>query len=238
MVYRLIKETEVIFRVRIVDSGSNAYRMLLVITILILFVYTVVLIAFFMGWCTLVPTMCHPRREIPFCAVKSPRRNTKYIDLESISSSVSLDYLHRVFESSNELERKYSVLSVKQPPLNDYLHPKYSLPPIEIDVEEEKVLYSNCFFFFCNSYSRSLYIIVTYFGMLHEKCRLRDITRKISVSAMPRLIFLSYQQLVYFQTYFEFLRTPAEIASKRMSIVKLSTSKTPKEVDDSIEKII
>lgn len=61
---------------------------------------------------------------------------------------VSLDYLHRVFESSNELERKYSVLSVKQPPLNDYLHPKYSLPPIEIDVEEEKVLYSNCFFFF------------------------------------------------------------------------------------------
>uniref|UniRef100_A0A915C7E1 Uncharacterized protein n=1 Tax=Parascaris univalens TaxID=6257 RepID=A0A915C7E1_PARUN len=151
--------------------------MLLIITILILFVYTVVLIVFFMGWCTLVPTMCHPRREIPFCAVKSPRRNTKYIDLESISSSVSLDYLHRVIESSDELERKYSVLSAKPPPLNDYLHPKYSLPPIEIDVEEEK-------------------------------------------------------------TYFEFLRTPAEIASKRTSVVKLSVSKTPKAIDDSVEKII
>ncbi|VDK60004.1 unnamed protein product [Anisakis simplex] len=74
--------------------------------------------------------------------------------------SVSLDYLHRGFDLSDELERKYSVYSEKQPPLNDYLHPKYSLPPIPIDIENQ-------------------------------------------------------------QGYFEFLRTPAAIGSKKMSIARI-----------------
>ncbi|KHN77864.1 hypothetical protein Tcan_07326, partial [Toxocara canis] len=158
-------------------NGSNASRMLLFITISILFLYTVVLIAFFMGWCTLVPTMCHPRREIPFCSVKSPRRNTKYIDLESLSSSVSLEYYHRGFESCDELERRYSVLAEKQPPPNDFLHPKYSLPTIPIHIEEE-------------------------------------------------------------QDYFEFLRTPAETASKKMSMVKIDASKLASDVDKNMAEIV
>ncbi|CAG9535654.1 unnamed protein product [Cercopithifilaria johnstoni] len=115
--------------------------MLLLITISVLFIYTVVLIGFFMGWCTLIPMMFHPRKEIPFCAVKSPRRNTKYGDVEStISSSLSIECTHRIFESTEKLDRRYSSYDV-QSPLSDYLHPKYSLPPIKIDFDSEQMYF-------------------------------------------------------------------------------------------------
>ncbi|KAM3716928.1 hypothetical protein ACO02O_01047 [Dirofilaria immitis] len=116
--------------------------MLLLITISVLFIYTVVLIAFFMGWCTLIPMMFHPRKEIPFCSVKSPRRSTKYGDVEStISSSLSVECAHRTSESSEKLDRRYSACSPQSLPLSDYLHPKYSLPPIKIDCDEEKIYF-------------------------------------------------------------------------------------------------
>ncbi|VDN28097.1 unnamed protein product [Gongylonema pulchrum] len=114
--------------------------MLLLITISVLFIYTVILIGFFMGWCTLMPNMFHPRKEIPFCSVKSPRRSTKYGDLESsISSSLSLEYVHRSLESPEKLDRRHSMNNMAPLPLNDYLHPKYSLPPIKIDITEQQV---------------------------------------------------------------------------------------------------
>ncbi|VDO51060.1 unnamed protein product [Haemonchus placei] len=108
------------------------------VTIAILFGYTIVLIAFFMGWCTLMPTLCHPRKEIPFSAVKSPRRNTKYIEIDSVSSSASLDMFKQLPRRFSEANAKKTSLDVPPPPhrFNDYLHPKYSLPPVKIDIEE------------------------------------------------------------------------------------------------------
>ncbi|CAJ0592030.1 unnamed protein product [Cylicocyclus nassatus] len=118
-------------------------RMWFYITIGILFGYTIVLVVFFMGWCTLAPTWCHPRKGIPFSAVKSPRRNTKYVEIDSVSSSIystSLDmpeplpqkcaYANRGFD-----EKKHSLYLPAIPhKYNDYLHPKYSLPPVKIDI--------------------------------------------------------------------------------------------------------
>ncbi|KAK6018854.1 hypothetical protein OSTOST_15531 [Ostertagia ostertagi] len=109
--------------------------------IAILFGYTVVLIAFFMGWCTLMPTRCHPRKEIPFSSVKSPRRNTKYIEIDSVSSSTSLDMFkhipRKISESQSHAKKKTSLEVPFQPHrYNDYLHPKYSLPPVKIDIED------------------------------------------------------------------------------------------------------
>uniref|UniRef100_A0A0R3RRZ5 Uncharacterized protein n=1 Tax=Elaeophora elaphi TaxID=1147741 RepID=A0A0R3RRZ5_9BILA len=116
--------------------------MLLLITISVLFIYTVVLIGFFMGWCTLIPMMFHPRKEIPFCAVKSPRRSTRYGDVEStISSSLSIECAHRIFESTEKLDRRYSSDNVRPLPLSDYLHPKYSLPPMKIDFDDAEQMY-------------------------------------------------------------------------------------------------
>ncbi|TKR87563.1 hypothetical protein L596_011939 [Steinernema carpocapsae] len=112
--------------------------MFLIVTICILFIYTVVLILFFMGWCTLIPTMCHPRREVPFSSVKSPRRNTRFQDLESMCSSQSLDGISRSpvpFEDSHKL----SLVNLKPIRYNDYLHPKYSLPPTEIPVTQQQI---------------------------------------------------------------------------------------------------
>ncbi|EPB74774.1 hypothetical protein ANCCEY_06139 [Ancylostoma ceylanicum] len=113
------------------------------LTIGFLFGYTIVLIAFFMGWCTLLPTRCHPRKGIPFSAVKSPRRNTKYIEIDSVSSSTSLDMfkqLPRKFSSHSHVVEKKMSLNVPPTPYryNDYLHPKYSLPPVKIDIGEIK----------------------------------------------------------------------------------------------------
>ncbi|CAJ0592029.1 unnamed protein product [Cylicocyclus nassatus] len=113
------------------------------VTIGILFGYTIVLIAFFMGWCTLVPTRCHPRKEIPFSSVKSPRRNTKYVEIDSVSSSIystSLDMLKQVprkyAAANHHLDKKKHSLNLPVVPhkYNDYLHPKYSLPPVKIDI--------------------------------------------------------------------------------------------------------
>lgn len=111
------------------------------LTIGILLGYTIVLIAFFMGWCTLIPTRCHPRKEIPFSAVKSPRRNTKYIEIDSVSSSTSLDMFKQVPRKFSEAQfhsatQKKMSLNVPPQPhrFNDYLHPKYSLPPVKIDI--------------------------------------------------------------------------------------------------------
>ncbi|KAK5971524.1 hypothetical protein GCK32_002378 [Trichostrongylus colubriformis] len=112
------------------------------VTIAILFGYTIVLIVFFMGWCTLMPTRCHPRKEIPFSAVKSPRRNTKYIEIDSVSSSTSLDmfkHVPRKFSGAHShITSKKNSLDVPHQPhrYNDYLHPKYSLPPVKIDPED------------------------------------------------------------------------------------------------------
>uniref|UniRef100_A0A914D7D0 Uncharacterized protein n=1 Tax=Acrobeloides nanus TaxID=290746 RepID=A0A914D7D0_9BILA len=110
--------------------------MFLVITIIILFIYTLILIAFFMGWCTLVPKIIIPRREIPFSSVKSPRRNTIFADFESFSSpSQSLEILHRKLSLfPDDYNTSTSNLSPTRP--NDYLHPKYSLPPTKIDISE------------------------------------------------------------------------------------------------------
>uniref|UniRef100_A0A915PN53 Uncharacterized protein n=1 Tax=Setaria digitata TaxID=48799 RepID=A0A915PN53_9BILA len=86
--------------------------------------------------------MFHPRKEIPFCSVKSPRRNTKFGDVEStISSSLSIECAHRNFESQERLDRRYSACNVRPPPLSDYLHPKYSLPPIKIDFAEDQIYF-------------------------------------------------------------------------------------------------
>ncbi|TKR87562.1 hypothetical protein L596_011938 [Steinernema carpocapsae] len=114
--------------------------MLLIITILILLIYTVVLIMFFMGWFTLIPNMCHPRKEVPFSRVLSPRRNSKFHDLESATSSQSLDLISRSpipFEHSHKL----SLVNLKPIRYNDYLHPKYSLPPMKMDISQEQMEY-------------------------------------------------------------------------------------------------
>ncbi|VDK54096.1 unnamed protein product [Cylicostephanus goldi] len=127
-------------------SPDARCRMWFYVTIGILFGYTIVLIAFFMGWCTLVPTRCHPRKEIPFSAVKSPRRNTKYVEIDSVSSSIystSLDMLKQVPRkyAANLDKKKHSLnLPVVPHKYNDYLHPKYSLPPVKIDIGEFQVL--------------------------------------------------------------------------------------------------
>ncbi|VDN06109.1 unnamed protein product [Thelazia callipaeda] len=114
--------------------------LLIIITISVLFIYTLLLIGFFMGWCTLIPAMVHPRKEIPLCSVKSPRRNTKYGDFEStISSSVSIEHVHRIFKLPEKRERSYSECNDQPSPLSDYLHPKYSLPPLNVDIAEEQI---------------------------------------------------------------------------------------------------
>ncbi|KAK0412141.1 hypothetical protein QR680_006055 [Steinernema hermaphroditum] len=114
--------------------------MFLIVTICVLFIYTLVLIFFFMGWCTMIPNMCHPRREVPFSSVKSPRRNTRFNDIESMSSSQSLDGASRSplpFEDTHKL----SLVNLKPMRYNDYLHPKYSLPPMKIDVTQQQMEY-------------------------------------------------------------------------------------------------
>ncbi|CAI4222728.1 unnamed protein product [Auanema sp. JU1783] len=109
--------------------------MLLYITIGILLAYTIILIGFFMGWCTLIPTKCHPRKGIPFSSVKSPRRNTKFVEIDSISSSTSLDVCRQVPRKFSKSAKKLSLNVPSRPQpykVNDYLHPKYSLPPVDM----------------------------------------------------------------------------------------------------------
>ncbi|CAD6189536.1 unnamed protein product [Caenorhabditis auriculariae] len=115
--------------------------MWLYLTISILFLYTILLIVFFMGWCTLIPNRCHSRRSIPFSTVKSPRRHTKFIEIDCVSSSTSLDmFPHRKSTILSGLplrEKKFSLpLDASKPSykVSDYLHPKYSLPPVKIAI--------------------------------------------------------------------------------------------------------
>ncbi|VDD86389.1 unnamed protein product [Enterobius vermicularis] len=86
-----------------------------------------------MGWCALIPTMCHPRKEIPFCSIKSPRRNTLYRDIERNSSLASLENLRRTSGTDEESA------NINEPPINESLHPKYSLPFFEISVAGQKI---------------------------------------------------------------------------------------------------
>ncbi|PAV57530.1 hypothetical protein WR25_04827 [Diploscapter pachys] len=125
--------------------------MWLYLTIVILFTYTLLLIVFFMGWCTLIPNRCHSRKDLPFSTVKSPRRNTKFAEIDSISSSASLD-MYKLLPAVKNFEKlskeseikwgkKNSIASSNSSgytPRNDYLHPKYSLPPIDLGLEERK----------------------------------------------------------------------------------------------------
>ncbi|CEF69221.1 Hypothetical protein SRAE_2000387100 [Strongyloides ratti] len=89
--------------------------------------------------------MCHSRKELPFASIKSPRRNTAITDLESLSSNLSLDgtvasklSITKSRESSVNIDviRKYS--STRRQ--SDYLHPKYSLPPIKIQLDDSDLL--------------------------------------------------------------------------------------------------
>uniref|UniRef100_A0A0K0ED48 Uncharacterized protein n=1 Tax=Strongyloides stercoralis TaxID=6248 RepID=A0A0K0ED48_STRER len=89
--------------------------------------------------------MCHSRKELPFASIKSPRRNTAITDLESLSSNLSLDgtvasklSITKSRENSINIDaiRKYSS-SRRQ---SDYLHPKYSLPPIKIHLDDSILL--------------------------------------------------------------------------------------------------
>uniref|UniRef100_A0A0N4Z4B0 Uncharacterized protein n=1 Tax=Parastrongyloides trichosuri TaxID=131310 RepID=A0A0N4Z4B0_PARTI len=89
--------------------------------------------------------MCHSRKELPFASIKSPRRNTALTDLESLSSNLSLDgtvasklSITKSRENSVNIEgiRKYST-NRRQ---SDYLHPKYSLPPIKIQLDDRVLL--------------------------------------------------------------------------------------------------
>uniref|UniRef100_A0A0N5AZX0 Protein aurora borealis n=1 Tax=Syphacia muris TaxID=451379 RepID=A0A0N5AZX0_9BILA len=89
-----------------------------------------------MGWCALIPTMCHPRKEIPFCSVKSPRRNTKYVDLENPSNLASVEQIHRSFDVEDPPSN--SIIHQAESLDTDYLHPKYSLPFIEISVAQQR----------------------------------------------------------------------------------------------------
>uniref|UniRef100_A0A914URD4 Uncharacterized protein n=1 Tax=Plectus sambesii TaxID=2011161 RepID=A0A914URD4_9BILA len=129
-------------------------------TIVILFLYTVVLILFFMGWCTLIPNMCHPRREIPFSAIKSPRRKSKInTDLEVISivsrqaslgqiahiGTGSKASLHSTGLITPNNHYKYSVGSISGA-YQDLLHPKYSVGSwqfkmMQVEAQERRQLF-------------------------------------------------------------------------------------------------
>uniref|UniRef100_A0AC35FYT8 Uncharacterized protein n=1 Tax=Panagrolaimus sp. PS1159 TaxID=55785 RepID=A0AC35FYT8_9BILA len=84
--------------------------------------------------------MFYAQKELPLASIKSPRRNTKFIELESISSaSQSIEYLNRKY-SLMHIQHEYgssctNLVAPSSKP-NDYLHPKYSLPPISIDVSQ------------------------------------------------------------------------------------------------------
>lgn len=56
-----------------------------------------------------------------------------------IAFRLSLECAHRSFESYERLDRRYSMYSVRSHPLNDYLHPKYSLPPIKMNIMAQQV---------------------------------------------------------------------------------------------------
>ncbi|KAE9415333.1 hypothetical protein Angca_000333, partial [Angiostrongylus cantonensis] len=135
----------------IISRADARYCMWFYLMIAVLFGYTIILIAFFMGWCTLIPTrhvfhirkkLCHPRKEIPLSAVRSPRRNTIYIEIDSVSSSTSVDMLKQISrkysEGQSRIGRKKISLNIPPQPhhYNDYLHPKYSLPPVKLGIGE------------------------------------------------------------------------------------------------------
>uniref|UniRef100_A0A0K0FCY9 PPP1R35_C domain-containing protein n=1 Tax=Strongyloides venezuelensis TaxID=75913 RepID=A0A0K0FCY9_STRVS len=95
--------------------------------------------------------MFHSRKELPLASIKSPRRNTAITDLESLSSNLSLDgtiasklSITKSRESSLKADglRKYSATRRQ----SDYLHPKYSLPPIKIQLDDNVLLmeFENC----------------------------------------------------------------------------------------------
>uniref|UniRef100_A0AC34PWA5 ATP synthase F0 subunit 8 n=1 Tax=Panagrolaimus sp. JU765 TaxID=591449 RepID=A0AC34PWA5_9BILA len=118
--------------------------MFLIVTICVLFLYTVLLIALFARWCSISSTMFYAQKELPLASIKSPRRNTKFIELENGSAtsqiSQSVEFLHRKFSlMDGDYGGSYTNLvfgSSSQKP-NDYLHPKYSLPPMKIDVSQQ-----------------------------------------------------------------------------------------------------
>ncbi len=81
-----------------------------------------------MGYCTLIPKMCVPRTEIPLSSIKSPRRNSRFADVEiSTGSEFELDYPKSVCCQQQQLSPyKYSIGSIRAA-YDDRLHPKYSL---------------------------------------------------------------------------------------------------------------
>ncbi|KAE9553917.1 hypothetical protein FO519_002843 [Halicephalobus sp. NKZ332] len=86
--------------------------------------------------------MFYSKTELPLASIKSPRRKTKFIELESVSSgshlSQSIEFLHRKFSlMDGDYGNSYTnlVSAIQQKP-NDYLHPKYSLPPMKVDVTQ------------------------------------------------------------------------------------------------------
>ncbi|CAJ0592039.1 unnamed protein product [Cylicocyclus nassatus] len=113
------------------------------VTIGILLGYTIALAAFFMGWCTLVPIRCHPRKEIPFSLVKSPRRNTMYFEIDSTTSSISTDTLKQVTQKSAAVNKyfdnKKHSLSLPAVPHKciDHLYPQLSLPPVAVNIDAQ-----------------------------------------------------------------------------------------------------
>ncbi|CAJ0582290.1 unnamed protein product, partial [Mesorhabditis spiculigera] len=111
-------------------------RMFFYATIGILFCYTLLLIGFFMGWCTLIPSKFHSQKELPFASIRSPRRNTRLSGIESISSSTSLEIVRGLTQERSAMQKKCSLpVPLRENRLiDDYLHPKYSLPPRNIDV--------------------------------------------------------------------------------------------------------
>ncbi|VDN54616.1 unnamed protein product [Dracunculus medinensis] len=82
--------------------------------------------------------MFHPRKEIPFCSIKSPRRNTRFHEFNLLSDSISLEYFHRNFDLYDAMEKQYCLRSVHLSPVNDYLHPKYSLPPVKMNIADSQ----------------------------------------------------------------------------------------------------
>jgi len=116
--------------------------MFLLVAILALF--TVILVVLFTSWCAMLPQIPQilARPEVvPFSTVKSPRRNSMFNDLESVSSnscSKSTDYYNHPKYSLNSIcsienKKAYSP-ETNVASKDDYLHPKYSLPPIKIDI--------------------------------------------------------------------------------------------------------
>ncbi|CAJ0929512.1 unnamed protein product, partial [Mesorhabditis belari] len=113
------------------------------VTIGILFCYTLLLIGFFMGWCTLIPAKFHSRKGLPFSTIKSPRRNTKFVAIDTVSSSASLEQIRHISDRerlySLAKKKKCSLPLVDSRKLDDYLHPKYSLPPRTSDILQRKL---------------------------------------------------------------------------------------------------